>query len=303
MSPFFSIIIPAYNRAHLISGAIESVLSQQFQDWELLIVDDGSTDNTKEVVDQFNDERIRYIYQENEERSAARNNGIQNALGEWICFLDSDDNYLPNHLTVLHQEIIRQENAIGLFLTGHLITKNGMVEKHPSLNTTENICKEIWSKFILMNAVCVHSSILANNSFNVKYRIWEDTHLWLRIAAQYPVFQINEYTCNQNVTDDSSVKIGFEKVKIEHVKQYIHAITDLKINYEALFKGKLDMVDFNHYIDLKYRMYLYQARQNKHLRVSVQIWGKAMWHQPSLFLLSEFPKIFLNQLNIGIHER
>ena len=80
MPPFFSIIIPTYNRAHLISMAIDSVIAQTFENWELIIVDDGSTDNTKELVDNYCsiDKRIRYIYQENAERSAARNNGIIN---------------------------------------------------------------------------------------------------------------------------------------------------------------------------------------------------------------------------------
>ena len=86
----FSIIIPTYNRAAFLPKAIESVLAQTYTDWELIVVDDGSTDNTREVVAQYNDERIIYIYQENAERSAARNNGISQAKGDFICFMDSD---------------------------------------------------------------------------------------------------------------------------------------------------------------------------------------------------------------------
>ena len=96
--PFYSVIIPTYNRAKLISEAIKSVLEQTFKDWELIIVDDGSTDNTKETVQKFYDERIKYHYQENQERSAARNTGIDLATGDYLCFLDSDDYYLENHL-------------------------------------------------------------------------------------------------------------------------------------------------------------------------------------------------------------
>ena len=93
MNPYFSIIIPAFNRAHLISKAIDSVIAQTFEDWELIIVDDGSTDNTKDLICNYQekDSRINYIFQKNAERSAARNNGIANAKGEYICFLDSDD--------------------------------------------------------------------------------------------------------------------------------------------------------------------------------------------------------------------
>ena len=83
---FFSIIIPTYNRAKFITNAINSVINQSYKNWELIIIDDGSTDNTAEVVRKIakNDTRIKYHYQKNAERSAARNNGISKALGDWI---------------------------------------------------------------------------------------------------------------------------------------------------------------------------------------------------------------------------
>ena len=94
MEPFFSVVIPTYNRAHLIKETIESVQKQTFSDWELIIVDDGSTDDTKSVVKSVDDKRIQYVFQENAERSVARNNGFRHAKGQYICFLDSDDYYL-----------------------------------------------------------------------------------------------------------------------------------------------------------------------------------------------------------------
>ena len=98
----FSIILPTYNRAYLLPYAIESVIEQSYKNWELIIVDDGSTDNTRDLVKKYKkkDKRITYIYQDNSERSAARNNGILRASGEWVCFLDSDDKYLSNHLSM-----------------------------------------------------------------------------------------------------------------------------------------------------------------------------------------------------------
>jgi glycosyltransferase involved in cell wall biosynthesis len=98
-TPFFSIILPTFNRAHLISRAIESVLSQSFTNWELLIVDDGSSDNTREVIQDFlRDPRISYSFEVNSGPAMARNRGIASARGEYITFIDSDDEYLPGHL-------------------------------------------------------------------------------------------------------------------------------------------------------------------------------------------------------------
>jgi glycosyltransferase involved in cell wall biosynthesis len=96
--PFFSFIIPTYNRATIISPTIQSVINQQFTDWELIIVDDGGTDNTKEIVKSFNDSRIKYYWKENGERGAARNYGVLHAKGKYVFFLDSDDLIYANHL-------------------------------------------------------------------------------------------------------------------------------------------------------------------------------------------------------------
>jgi glycosyltransferase involved in cell wall biosynthesis len=90
--------MPTYNRSHLLTESIQSVFDQTFQDFELIVVDDGSTDNTGEMVDSFRDPRIRYIYQENRGVAAARNTGIKAANGEYIAFLDSDDLWLTQKL-------------------------------------------------------------------------------------------------------------------------------------------------------------------------------------------------------------
>ncbi|MFM1793365.1 MAG: hypothetical protein RLZZ252_1719 [Bacteroidota bacterium] len=300
--PFFSIILPTYNRASFLSRSIGSVVTQDFQDWELLIIDDGSTDHTKEIVNSFNDQRIKYFYQENSERSSARNNGIKLATGEWICFLDSDDEYLQDHLKIFHEEI-ESNDTPKMLVTGNLIRKNGMEYKHSMLDCKKNILEEIASKFILMNSVCVHRDVLEENLFHAKFRIWEDTHLWLRIAAQYPVYQIEQFTVIQHVHNDGTVVQGMNNVRVVEVNQYISAILDLKINHASCFESKLPSVFFDQYVDSKYRMYVYRARQNKQFCVASQHWIKAWQHLPSFYLLTEYPKIVLNYLNIGLHER
>lgn len=114
MLPFFTIVIPTYNRAHFIGATLTSVLSQKFTAYEVLIVDDGSTDDTKAVVTRFVDPRIQYLPKVNGERGAARNYGFARAHGEYVLFLDSDDLLRPEHLATLHGKIqeLSQPNFI-----------------------------------------------------------------------------------------------------------------------------------------------------------------------------------------------
>lgn len=91
--PFFSVIIPTYNRSNFIVATITSVLEQNFEDFEVLVIDDGSTDNTKEIIERIlqKDKRVKYFYKTNAERGAARNFGVQESNGKFLIFLDSDD--------------------------------------------------------------------------------------------------------------------------------------------------------------------------------------------------------------------
>jgi len=112
-NPAVSVIIPTYNRADFLCSAIQSVLDQTFRDFELIVVDDGSRDNTREAVEGFTDPRIRYVYQENKGISGARNTGIRNANATYIAFLDSDDLWLPQLLEV-EIPILNTNQDVGL---------------------------------------------------------------------------------------------------------------------------------------------------------------------------------------------
>ena len=95
--PLVSVVIPTYNRANIVTKAVDSILAQTYTDYEIIVVDDGSVDDTREVLARYGD-RIRYIFQQNSGVSAARNAGILSAMGRWITFLDSDDEWLPTKL-------------------------------------------------------------------------------------------------------------------------------------------------------------------------------------------------------------
>jgi glycosyltransferase involved in cell wall biosynthesis len=207
--PYFSIIIPSYNRAHLIAETIKSVQNQLFSDWECLIIDDGSTDNTKEIIELISngDNRVKYIYQTNKERSAARNNGIKNASGEYICFLDSDDFYLENHLIELKNKIDVSLNKKALFFSNYLYSLNGKIEHldFPKLNL--NVQEYLVYNPIIPARVCIHNSILKEFLFDEDIVIVEDFLLWLKISYKYPFYHVELNTIIYNIHEDNSVNI------------------------------------------------------------------------------------------------
>jgi glycosyltransferase involved in cell wall biosynthesis len=129
--PFFSIIIPTYNRADLIGRTLTTVQAQQFDAWEVLVVDDGSKDNTAEIVQPFlADPRFQYLPKENAERGAARNYGMERAQGEYLIFLDSDDLFHPTHLTTLYAAIQAASIPPNFIATKYNFDRNG--EHYPS---------------------------------------------------------------------------------------------------------------------------------------------------------------------------
>lgn len=128
MSPFFSVVMPTYNRANLIVPTLHSVLNQTFRDFEILVIDDGSTDDTEDVVEiNFpNESKIKYIRKKNEERSIARNTGFHLAKGEYVIFFDSDDLMFPHYLQTLHTAIEKCPNC-HFFATKYQISTEGII--------------------------------------------------------------------------------------------------------------------------------------------------------------------------------
>lgn len=188
----FSIIIPTYNRAAFLPKAIESVLSQTYTDWELIIVDDGSTDNTKDVVAQYSDSRIRYIYQDNAERSAARNNGIAQANGDFVCFMDSD-NYMKSDRLEKLSAFIAKESNIACYFTGieyfNELSGCGNIKdghSYPFPMDVNLLIRDI----IATPQLCCATEILRKHQFNPALSIGEDMELLFRITDEFPLVYV-----------------------------------------------------------------------------------------------------------------
>ena len=206
---FFSIIIPTYNRADLLPETIRSVQNQTFMDWECIVVDDGSTDNTRQIVEEIikSDSRIKYIYQENAERSAARNNGIRNSSGDYICFLDSDDHFLNNHLQELKNVIETKENKTCMIVNEMQIVDENRIEKSNLPELTQNLIEYLYVNPLTPSRVCIHSKILEKEKFDEDIVIVEDRILWMRIAKNYPVFLSKHIGVNYMLHGSNSVNL------------------------------------------------------------------------------------------------
>ena len=184
-----SVIIPSYNRAAFLERAMTSVLDQSLRDLELIIVDDGSEDQTREIVRLFKDKRLYYYYQKNKGVSAARNFGISKASGQYLALLDSDDYWLPKKLEF--QLKFMRKGGYKISQTGELWIRNGKRvnpgNKHqkPSgwiFEKSLELCL-VSPSCVVMDMDLVHQGYV----FNENLMACEDYDLWLRISLEYPV--------------------------------------------------------------------------------------------------------------------
>ena len=186
--------------------AIESLLNQQFEDWELIVVDDGSSDNTKDVLEGFNDPRIQYVYQENAERSAARNNGIGLAKGQYIGFLDSDDQFQEIHLQGLYQAILKETSTEFIYvINGFAINEASGTRSKLHLKLGESELETVLLNSITPGQFVVPAAIMKACPFNKDIRISEDTEVLVRLVQKAKLKIINQYTLHYNQHDDNSV--------------------------------------------------------------------------------------------------
>lgn len=206
-NPFFTIVLPTFNRAHILPETISSVLNQSHTDWELLVIDDGSTDDTKKLITNEPDDRIKYIYQKNQERSAARNNGIDKASGKYVCFLDSDDLFEINHLQILHDNLSKRNFPIEFLFTNCYFLTQDALKKSNSPELKGESIPYLMQNPVIPARVCIHNSILKEFKFRIDVVIVEDTFLWVSIANKYPVTHVKEYTVRYRLHEDNSINV------------------------------------------------------------------------------------------------
>lgn len=193
---FFSVVIPLYNKELYIQNTISSVLNQSFQDFEVIVVNDGSTDGSLEIVSTIKDKRIKIINKKNEGVSTARNLGIESSKGNFIAFLDADDIWYPNHLEDL-KNLTESFPGCGLYCTAYETSYYGKkIVKAKFLKIDDpffGIVQDFFSSSLvdsiaLPSAVGISKAILdKHGNFNKNLKSGQDTELWIRIALKEKV--------------------------------------------------------------------------------------------------------------------
>jgi len=203
--PRFSVLVPTYNQARFLPAALDSLLAQTERDWEALVVDDGSTDETPEVMGRYaaRDRRVRCFHRENGGVAAALDTGLAQARAEWICWLSSDDLFLPEKLS-LHRQVAEADPGVRFMHTNFRVLRDQTGQVLPSGLAVEGFIPPVPMqvlRFLQVNyvngiSVAVHRAVFDRvGAFDEEYRYGQDCDLWLRASARYRLRFIDAATC------------------------------------------------------------------------------------------------------------
>lgn len=227
--PEITVVIPTYNRASIVSRAVESVLAQTHDDHEIILVDDGSTDDTKGRLARYGS-RIRYIYQENRGPSSARNAGLVNAQGRYIAFCDSDDRFLPSKLEKQIAYVRNNPDCHFLYTWYYNVNEHGEITKLRKPATCQS--QEQLQYYLFTRKFTIRTStVLVDRScfdragfFNEKYWYSQDWDMWLRLAAHYQGYCLEEalaeYWLHQENRSSLSVRTYHPEIRESILKLY-----------------------------------------------------------------------------------
>lgn len=204
----FSIIIPTYNRISFLTTTVASLLNQQYKEFEIIIVDDGSTDNTEEIITKITDSRVRYYKKENGERGAARNFGCQLARGEYVNFFDSDDLAYDSHLTVACDFIIKNNKPDIFHLNYDIKESDGKVIGIGPVHISNPEMLLIKNNFLSCNGVFIRKDIALTHPFPEDRRmaVAEDWALWLQLVSRYRINCLDVITSSIIMHENRSIK-------------------------------------------------------------------------------------------------
>ena len=226
-NPLVSVIIPTYNRGWILKEAIDSVLAQDFKDFELIVVDDGSTDNTQGILNSYKEDII-VLHQGNKGVSAARNRGITSASGRFIAFLDSDDLWLPGKLSIQVDFFNANPDAL-ICQTEEIWLRNGTrvnpKKRHKKLSG-DIFEHSLYLCLVSPSAVMMKRSLFEKTGmFDESLPACEDYDMWLRVSCRYPVCLIDTPLIIKigGHDDQLSRSSGLDRYRIQSLKKIIES--------------------------------------------------------------------------------
>lgn len=230
--PLVSVLMPTYNREKFVGEAIESVLSQTYPNFELLVVDDGSTDKTKSVVQKYlTDPRVKYFYKENGGQSSGRNLGFKNSKGDYIAFLDSDNKWKPEKLKICMTAALDNPDV------GVVYGDNITIDEHGNeigRDTMRRHSGFITAQLLKDNFVTINTATLKRECYEAMGGLDEsfirapDYEFWLRLSTRYKFLYVPQYVSYYRVMEDqiSSDKDGRFKANYEILQHFLTHFSD-----------------------------------------------------------------------------
>lgn len=195
--PFISVVIPLYNKEKSIAQSLKSVLDQTYTNFEIVVVDDGSTDKSVEVVKDIGDDRIQLLGQSNAGPSKARNTGVKNSKGDWIVFLDADDELLPDALSIFAEIIVEHQDVD--IIDCNRYVRRGNDEQlgfHPLEGYVKNPFKECFYGLVSPGEgrAAFRKTLLLKRPYHEKIRRFEDAELIIRLLSDAKVYSSRKAT-------------------------------------------------------------------------------------------------------------
>lgn len=280
-NPVISVIIPAYNYGRYLSEAIESVFAQTFTDFELIIVDDGSTDDTAAVVREYlSDPRVCYIYQKNRGPSAARNTGIRLARGKYIALLDGDDVWMPLKLKKQIQLFEEAEDVVLIYCMVEHIDEIGNKLLHISWPhkmgaTYKDLMYMPWVVGSSSSVLIKKSTFDEVGVFDESMTSVEDTDMWIRILRHHKCAYVNEVLVKirKHLRSSQTDLKRMEKNNLLHIQKCIERFPELEDHRQE--------AHFQIYKGLTYLAYMYNKKMSM-----LNFYVKAALLRPSFFIES-----------------
>lgn len=244
--PFFSIIIATYNRAEFIVKTIQSIINQNFNDFEIVIVDDGSTDNTEAVLAPYLSEKILYFKKENGERGAARNYGIKQAKGTFLTFIDSDDLMYDNHLDEAFK-FLTENNDVVFYGQGYETKSQSgqvLISHKEILNPNQSLLE---GNFLSCIGVFIKRQNFVDEGFAFseirKFSGSEDWACWLQVSARYRLCYQNIVTACMIEHDTRSVLHFKEQQLLDRTNILVEILSNDQVFFAVFGKSVIDKIE------------------------------------------------------------